>query len=130
MQYFKKITLQTPESIQLEFLLAGIGSRAFALLIDYIFLGLSLATVISLWAWFSYMLVEYLDAINIEYSGLQNWLIAIPLLLVFVIFVGYFVFFETFWQGQTPGKRFAKIRVIQDNGKPVGLAPCSPQTPG
>jgi uncharacterized RDD family membrane protein YckC len=122
MQYFKKITLQTPESIQLEFLLAGIGSRAFALLIDYIFLGLSLATVISLWAWFSYMLVEYLDAINIEYSGLQNWLIAIPLLLVFVIFVGYFVFFETFWQGQTPGKRFAKIRVIQDNGKPVGLA--------
>jgi uncharacterized RDD family membrane protein YckC len=122
MQYFKKITLQTPESIQLEFLLAGIGSRAFALLIDYTLLGLCLAAVASLWAWLSYLLVEYLDAANIEYSGLQNWLIAIPLLLVFVIFVGYFVFFETLWQGQTPGKRFAKIRVIQDNGKPVGLA--------
>ena len=35
--------------------------------------------------------------------------------------MGYFVLFETLWQGETPGKRFVKIRVIQDNGRPITL---------
>ena len=39
----------------------------------------------------------------------------------YFIYTGYFVFFETFWQGQTPGKRLAKIRVIREDGRPVGL---------
>jgi uncharacterized RDD family membrane protein YckC len=122
MRYFNKITLQTPESVKLEFVLAGIGNRAFALLIDYTILGLVFAGAVLSWSFFSYQLIQYLDKLNINYSGLQNWLIAIPLLILFMLFVGYFVIFETFWQGQTPGKRFVKIRVIQENGRPVGLA--------
>ena len=43
------------------------------------------------------------------------------LLGLFAIFVGYFVFFETLWQGQTPGKRMAQIRVIREDGRPIGL---------
>ena len=35
--------------------------------------------------------------------------------------MGYFVIFETLWQGQKPGKRIAKIRVIRENGQPAGL---------
>lgn len=35
------------------------------------------------------------------------------------LFLGYFVFFEMLWNGQTPGKRQAGIRVIRDNGTPV-----------
>ena len=35
--------------------------------------------------------------------------------------MGYFVLCETLWQGETPGKRFVKIRVIQDNGRPITL---------
>jgi hypothetical protein len=42
-------------------------------------------------------------------------------LLVFVVYVGYFTFFETIWRGQTPGKRYAKIRVICDDGRNAGL---------
>jgi uncharacterized RDD family membrane protein YckC len=122
MQYFNRIVLQTPESVTLEFILAGIGSRALALLMDYTILGLLLSALALLWWLLSDQLINYLDAMNINYSGLQNWLIAIPALLAFALFVGYFVFFETLWQGQTPGKRFVKIRVIQENGRPVGLA--------
>jgi hypothetical protein len=48
-------------------------------------------------------------------------LVAIALIVSFCIFTGYFILFETLWQGQTPGKRFAKIRVIRDDGRPIGL---------
>ncbi|NJK40275.1 MAG: RDD family protein [Acaryochloridaceae cyanobacterium SU_2_1] len=34
---------------------------------------------------------------------------------------GYYIAFETLKQGQTPGKRFANIRVVRDSGQPVGL---------
>ncbi|NJM77492.1 MAG: RDD family protein, partial [Acaryochloridaceae cyanobacterium RU_4_10] len=92
MKYFNRITLQTPESVELEFILAGIGSRILALLIDYTLLGLFLLALVLFWAFFSYQLVVLLDSLNINYSGLQNWLIAIPLLIGFAGFVGYFVF--------------------------------------
>ena len=39
--------------------------------------------------------------------------------------MGYFAFFETLWQGQTPGKRFVKIRVIRDDGRRVRLPQAS-----
>jgi uncharacterized RDD family membrane protein YckC len=55
---------------------------------------------------------------------LDLWIWAVLALLLFAVYVGYFVCFEAFWQGQTPGKRIAKIRVIRDDGRPVSL----PQT--
>ena len=38
MRYFNRVSLATPESIELEFSLAGIGSRTLALAIDYFIL--------------------------------------------------------------------------------------------
>jgi uncharacterized RDD family membrane protein YckC len=121
MRLFNQITLQTPESVELEFTLAGIGSRALALVIDYNILGLTLAGFVCLWLLFSLQLTNYLEQWKVVYAGLANWLIAIPFLICFAIFVGYFIFFETLWQGQTPGKRWTKIRVIRDDGRPVTL---------
>jgi uncharacterized RDD family membrane protein YckC len=122
MRLFNRITLRTPESVELEFTLAGIGSRALALLIDYTIWSLTIAGFIFLWLFFSIQLTNYLERWKIDYAGIGNWLLAIPLLICFVIYVGYFVFFETLWQGQTPGKRMTKIRVIRDDGRPVTLA--------
>ena len=34
---------------------------------------------------------------------------------------GYFTLFEAFWNGRTPGKRVARIRVIQRSGRAIGL---------
>lgn len=121
MPLFKQVKLTTPESIELEFTLAGIGSRAFALLIDYHLLGLGLLLFWILGGIFANQLLNYLDQLNIDYSDVPLWLFAIALLASFAFYTGYFVVFEVLWRGQTPGKRLAKIRVIRDDGKPVGL---------
>ncbi len=39
----------------------------------------------------------------------------------FLLNWGYFTLFEAFWGGRTPGKRVARIRVIQQSGRPIGL---------
>jgi hypothetical protein len=49
------------------------------------------------------------------------WVLAVAILAGFVIFFGYFIFFETIWSGQTPGKRWLKLRVIQEDGRPINF---------
>jgi hypothetical protein len=34
--------------------------------------------------------------------------------------LGYFILFEAFWNGQTPGKRKQGLRVVRSNGQPIG----------
>jgi uncharacterized RDD family membrane protein YckC len=121
MGFFNRITLQTPESVELEFTLAGIGNRAYALLIDYLVWGLILISFLISWLIFSTQLADAIGTLVGGSEQVQLWLQAIQLLISFFIYVGYFVFFETLWQGQTPGKRYVKIRVIRDDGRPVGL---------
>ncbi len=116
MHIFNRVKHQTPESVELEFILAGIGSRAWALLIDYHILGLSLVVLFVVWVALVTQLIEFLNN-----EGIFLWLYAIFLIINYFIYTGYFVFFETLWQGQTPGKRIAKIRVIREDGRPVGL---------
>jgi hypothetical protein len=36
-----------------------------------------------------------------------------------LIFAGYYAFFEWAWSGQTPGKRWLKLRVIREDGRPI-----------
>jgi len=121
MRLFNRITLLTPESVELEFTLAGIGSRALALLIDYHIIGFSLVAFWLLLTFISGQLIAYMEASGVDYADLPVWLLAIAILITFAIATGYFVFLEVTWQGQTIGKRFAKIRVIRDDGRPVGL---------
>jgi len=58
---------------------------------------------------------------DLERSWVQarNWEIAIALFLLFCLYWGYFAIFEILWNGQTPGKRQAKIRVISASGRPI-----------
>src|SRR5204862_7288871 len=53
--------------------------------------------------------------------ALDNWLPAIGMLLSFMLFFGYFLFFETRWNGQTPGKKVTGARVMKDGGFPIDL---------
>lgn len=119
MHLFKRVKFRTPESVELEFTLAGIGNRAWALLIDYfVFATVGIVFVI-VWATTSVVLASFWTTIFGDKASL--WLIAIAFLIGFSIYSGYFVFFETLWQGQTPGKRIAKIRIVRDDGRPIGL---------
>ena len=122
MRFFNKIKLQTPESVELEFTLAGIGNRALALLIDYLALGAALFVSVVIAIFLTYQINEAENILGNSASELIQWLWAIELLIAFSIYVGYFVLFETIWQGQTLGKKKAQIRVICDNGKPAGIA--------
>lgn len=49
----------------------------------------------------------------------QQWIVAIGILLGFSFYFGYFAIFEAVWNGQTPGKRAARIRVIKESGRPI-----------
>lgn len=121
MSLFNSIKIRTPESIELEFSLAGIGSRAVALLIDYTVLGTGLVVVMLVAIYVLSQLSQTEALLDIDADVLELWVQAILALVLFGLYVGYFVGFETFWQGQTPGKRYARIRVIRDNAQPVSL---------
>ncbi len=122
LKFFGEIRLRTPESVELEFPLAGIGSRAYALLVDYVLIAIAMVAVLSIGLLFTFQTLAYAvqDSSDFMPSSI-GWIGAIMLLGLFAIFVGYFVFFETLWQGQTPGKRMAQIRVIREDGRPIGL---------
>lgn len=113
MNIFNRIKIKTPESVELEFTLAGIGNRAYALFMDYIYWSISLLILLVLYL---FLIFGFIGS-----DSLDLWVYAILGLIFFFVYVGYFTFFETLWQGQTPGKRRAKIRVIRENGRPVGL---------
>lgn len=119
MALFNRYQVETPESVALEFTLAGIGNRLYAVLIDYICLGAIIFVLLIIWAVLAYNISAY------GADDWQLWLTAVQIFLIFAVYVGYFVFFETLWQGQTPGKRRAKIRVIRGDGRPVGLQEAS-----
>ena len=52
-------------------------------------------------------------------STAPQWLIAALIILFFLLYSAYFAVFEAFWNGQTPGKRYAQLRVMEDDGRPI-----------
>ena len=106
-----KLTIDTPEQVHLEFTLAGIGSRFMAIfldaLIELVLYAVLILFLISASFWKSYS------------STRSIWLQAFAALVVFCINWGYYAIFEALWKGQTPGKRWAGIRVIKDSGRPI-----------
>jgi uncharacterized RDD family membrane protein YckC len=109
-----QINIDTPELVSIEMPLAGIGSRFIALLVDYLILipgGLLLGKLFSL----------IVAAIGAFSTMSAQWAFGLYTLLTFVIQWGYFTLFEAFWNGRTPGKRVARIRVIQRSGRAIGL---------
>jgi hypothetical protein len=49
------------------------------------------------------------------------WTIALLIFLIFAVYWGYFTYLETVWNGQTPGKRLVKIRVIKADGRSINF---------
>lgn len=120
-RFFNQVKIRTPESVELEFTLAGIGNRTLALLIDYTVLGSAIAILVLLASLIAEQLTDLATLLGGGTDAVELWLAAIFLLVLFAVFVSYFVIFEVVWQGQSPGKRVAHIRVIQENGRPPGL---------
>lgn len=107
-----KLTIDTPEQVALEFPLAGIGSRFLALVFDFLVQFIVYVVVILL------VLLVFGDLFR-NWAPAWNWFTAVVILFFFCLYWGYYAFFETIWNGQTPGKRYAKIRVIKETGRPI-----------
>jgi uncharacterized RDD family membrane protein YckC len=105
-----KLTIDTPEQVHLEFSLAGIGSRFMATLLDSI---LQLLLYIAVVAGAALIASAPLGRLS------ERWIMALVIFAGFVITWGYYAIFESVWKGQTPGKRWAGIRVIKDSGRPI-----------
>lgn len=110
--------IQTPENVAFGYPIAGLGSRFIACALDSLLI-LFLEILV---------LVVILGVASSVFSGIENleesvsaWGLAIAGLLIFMIFWGYYIFFEMIWNGQTPGKRLVGLRVIRANGTPVTL---------
>jgi uncharacterized RDD family membrane protein YckC len=101
--YQDRLRIATPEGLSVDLVLAGLGSRFTATLIDLTFKGLLILGALLLSA-----LIGDLGAVAFS-------------ILSFAIYFGYDVAFEVLAAGQTPGKRWTGLRVLRDDGRPVDL---------
>jgi uncharacterized RDD family membrane protein YckC len=114
----RRLEVETPEQVAVGFDLAGPGSRYAAFLVDGILLiALLLAVIVVGWLVFGGA---------VRRAGSLGDLVgpvvaALLFLLLFVMPYGYFVYFEGMRGGQTPGKKYFNLRVVQDGGYPITL---------
>lgn len=107
-----QVTIKTPEFVSLNFQLAGLGSRASAMIIDQILLLIVNIGVI--------LFVYFGMRVTID-VGAPSYLFAFAILFLFIIRWGYFFVAEYFFGGKTVGKKLIGIRVIQENGHSITL---------
>lgn len=106
----ERLDIGTPEGVVFGYQVAGIGSRFMAALADMIVLVL--------------LLLAFSCAATVLINmplGLEGWMAVVPVLLSFALIWGYYIFFELAWNGQSPGKRWAGLRVIRSDGTPLTL---------
>ena len=111
--------ISTPENVDLHLELAGLGNRILASLIDTL---LTWALVL-LTALACGLILGLFEAVNLPEGPktiVTYTLIGLTIFVLLTILFGYYIFFEGTWQGQSPGKKVARIRVIEQSGQPVG----------
>ncbi|WP_207266866.1 RDD family protein [Pseudomonas sp. GW101-3H06] len=94
--------VETPEGIDLPLRPAGLMVRALAFSIDLVLRGLILG-----------LLFTVLAMLGKLGAGLGS-------LLIFGVSWWYMVLFEVLNQGRSPGKQWMGLRVVQDDGTPIG----------
>jgi uncharacterized RDD family membrane protein YckC len=117
-----QLNIETPEQVDLRFPVAGIGSRFVAVLIDHLIQLLPYVLILIASLFFVRGGSSNTVAKDAgEMDTLTKWFIAAIIFINFAWLCGYFVLFEAFWHGQTPGKHVMKLRVIKDSGRQITL---------
>lgn len=99
----ERIAIETPEGVGLELTLAGLGSRLIAALSD--------------------TLLKAIVLLALYFALVRQGDVGVALFAIgsFLAFYGYDVLFEVLAAGRTPGKRWAGLRVVTRDGRPIGL---------
>jgi uncharacterized RDD family membrane protein YckC len=113
-----QLIIDTPEQVSIRFPLAGIGSRFLAILIDTLLQAAGYVALVLIFILIISAAPKSGATGELSHTG-EKWLIAGLILFHFLMYWGYFTLFEAFWNGQTPGKKLFKIRVIQDSGRQI-----------
>lgn len=101
------IQIVTPENIAFEYRLAGPFRRLTAYLLD---MGIRIAIAIG-------TLFTSVWLFGVFGFGALGWGVALVAWFILEWFYG--GLFETFWNGQTPGKRLVGLRVLSTTGQPI-----------
>ena len=113
------LRIQTPEHVGFKYVLAGLGTRSTAFLLDITFRALIILCIFLAVFMLARLLPNFSPA-GVVRSLPRTWLFALGVFAYGVVDLGYFLIFEALWSGQTPGKRMQKLRVIRVNGQPIG----------
>jgi uncharacterized RDD family membrane protein YckC len=116
------LDVRTPESIAFSYELAGLGSRALAVMVDLVIQ----FALVALFFWGIVLIGAHYHPAKIAPAATPaqlrfayNLVAGLFIFVLFAIFFGYFIFFEALWNGQTPGKKLLGIRVVRDGGFPI-----------
>ena len=104
----RRVTVDTPEHVRLDYVLADLGSRVAAFAVDVAIL-LGAFLVLGLGMYYAGALGDVMESFS-------------RTILIFATFVaqwGYFMLFEGLSGGRTPGKRAIGLRVIHAGGEPL-----------
>ena len=107
MEYEDRLTIETPEGVELELTLAGIGSRFIAALFDNLVEGILIGAIAL--------------ALFLGLGG--DAAVGIFVFSFFLVFFGYDIVFEVLASGRTPGKRLTGLRVVRTGGQPITFLP-------
>lgn len=120
-------TVETPESVAFGYPVAGIGSRFIGALVDTAALAGGIG---ALGCGLLAFVVAVADDVPSDAGAPagdlpSDWIVgavfAVAALVLFLIVWGYYIVFETLWDGQTPGKRVAGTRVVRLDGGAAGF---------
>jgi uncharacterized RDD family membrane protein YckC len=100
-----RVTIPTPEGVDIDIVLAGLGSRFAATLLD---LTIQIAAIIAL-------------GMALGLGSNSGYVVGAYFVLVFLVLFAYDIVFETWNSGRTVGKLAAGIRVVRAGGQPVNF---------
>jgi uncharacterized RDD family membrane protein YckC len=103
------LIISTPERVAFQYEIAGIGSRFLAQILDSLVITVILIAIT--------ILAASLGGV----FGSGELALLVEVILGFILLAGYFLVSEAAWNGQTLGKRAARLRVVGDHGEPLTL---------
>ena len=91
------LEVETPELVVLSYTIAGVGSRAYAAIVDYIICFVAaIVAVIGV--------LVFISKTGIFSRATSSaWIVAMMVIVQFAIQWGYYVLFEALYDGRTPG---------------------------
>lgn len=109
-----ELQINTTQNVNINFTAASVGERILAYGIDWI---IKIAYIIVV-----YQLIFNLFKLNELIGDMDNWSQAAIMVSFYLPVILYTLIFETLLDGQTPGKRILKIKVVKIDGYQASLA--------